>query len=232
MFQVAIHVEPFKDRDHLSMRTQLQYLIDTYGHHPAFYRTSHGDKHSVPLIYIYDSYLVGASQWAEILDKHGEHTVRGTDIDAIFIGLLVEGKHQNEILKAGFDGFYTYFATNGFTFGSSWKNWPIISQWAKSNNLMFIPSVGPGYIDTEVRPWNRVNTRSRAGGKYYKESIEKAINTGCKVISITSFNEWHEGTQIEPAVAKTIPSRKYEDYGPHGPLFYLDLTKQLMKKLS
>ena len=50
--------------------------------------------------------------------------------------------------QAHFDGFYTYFAANGFTYGSTIKNWNILSKFAKTNNLMFVPSVGPGYLDT------------------------------------------------------------------------------------
>ena len=26
------------------------------------------------------------------------------------------------------------------------------------------------------------------------------MGVGAKIVSVTSFNEWHEGTQIEPAV--------------------------------
>lgn len=47
-------------------------------------------------------------------------------------------------------GFYTYFATNGFTYGSTWKNWRSLSKFAHQNGLIFVPSVGPGYIDTQV----------------------------------------------------------------------------------
>ena len=32
-------------------------------------------------------------------------------------------KHRYEIKKSSFDGFYTYFASNGFSYGSTWKNW-------------------------------------------------------------------------------------------------------------
>jgi hypothetical protein len=32
-----------------------------------------------------------------------------------------------------------------------------------------------------------------------------AINTNPDFIGITSFNEWHEGTQIEPAIPKKYP---------------------------
>ena len=50
--------------------------------------------------------------------------------------------------QANFDGFYTYFASNGFTYGCNIKNWNILSKFARNNNLIFAPSVGPGYIDT------------------------------------------------------------------------------------
>lgn len=48
-------------------------------------------------------------------------------------------------------------------------------------------------------------------------------------IGITSFNEWFEGTQIEPAVPKKIPSYTYEDYGKDTyPVFYIRKTKELI----
>ena len=33
-----------------------------------------------------------------------------------------------DIVKAHMDGFYTYFASNGFTYGSTWKNWESLSR--------------------------------------------------------------------------------------------------------
>ena len=227
---MAIHVEPFKNRDQHTLKGNLRYIHQQYGSHPALYRTDLGDKKNLPLFYIYDSYLVKSQDWAEIFKKDGKSTVRGTELDGIFIGLLVEQKHKSELVSAGFDGFYTYFGTNGFTYGSTWKNWPDLSSFAKSNDMVFIPSVGPGYIDTEVRPWNGKNTRQRLNGKYYIESFDNAIKSGPQMLSITSFNEWHEGTQIEPAVSKLADGRKYLDYGSQGETFYLNLTKQWVDK--
>lgn len=103
---------------------------------------------------------------------------------------------RQDIVSGGFDGFYTYFAANGFSYGSSWKNWKSLSSFARKNGLLFAPSVGPGYIDTRVRPWNVKTTRERKNGKYYKIAWATALQTNPPLISITSFNEWHEGTQV------------------------------------
>lgn len=124
-----------------------------------------------------------------------------------------------------FPGFYTYFASNGFSYGSSWKNWKLLSKFAIESGLVFVPSVGPGYIDTQVRPWNGANTRHRRRGSYYEVGWRSAMAANAPLVSITSFNEWHEGTQIEPAVPFSTPDIQYLDYQPDGPLFYLNLTR-------
>lgn len=104
----------------------------------------------LPVIYIYDSYVFPSSAWWEILSESGNLTIRGTEIDAIYIGLLCDSQHRNHIKKSNFDGFYTYFAVNGFSYGSTWKNWIELKKFAVQNGLWFIPSLGPGYIDTQV----------------------------------------------------------------------------------
>ena len=214
------------------MKDNIRYILKHYGSHPAFYRTDHGEKKNVPLLYIYDSYLVKANDWAQIFKSEGAQSVRGTELDGIFIGLLVEEKHKLDLVTGGFDGFYTYFATNGFTYGSTWRMWQDLSRFAKLNHMLFIPSVGPGYIDTEVRPWNARNTRKRLDGKYYSESFDNALKAGPKILSITSFNEWHEGTQIESAIKKEVTGRSYLDYGTNGEKYYLNLTRQWVGKFE
>ena len=106
-----------------------------------------------------------------------------------------------------------------------------MSEYAEEHNLIFIPCVGPGYIDTRIRPWNEKNTRERDDGQYYERMFIKAVNAKADFIGITSFNEWHEGTQIEPAIPKTIPSFTYENYGEEtDPVFYIKKTKELIRK--
>lgn len=49
---------------------------------------------------------------------------------------------KQNILKSGFDGFYTYFASNGFTDASRSSTWKELNDWAESQKLVFIPSIG------------------------------------------------------------------------------------------
>jgi glycoprotein endo-alpha-1,2-mannosidase len=63
--------------------------------------------------------------------------------------------------------------------------------------------------------------------------FNKALKVNPDFIGITSFNEWHEGTQIEPAISKTTPSYTYEDYGSEtDPMFYIKKSKALVEKFE
>ena len=196
-----------------------------YGGHPAFFRHTTTSGKVLPLFYVYDSYLLNSEQWAKLLKHTESGSVRDTPYDAVFLALMVDEKHKRDILTAGFDGLYTYFATNGFSYGSTHRNWESIGTFCEDNNLLFVPSVGPGYVDTSVRPWNFQNTRNRINGKYYENALSAALQAKPHFISITSFNEWHEGTQIEMAVPRAGQA-PYLDYLPNRPAVYLEITRK------
>ncbi|XP_044129546.1 glycoprotein endo-alpha-1,2-mannosidase [Bufo gargarizans] len=228
--KVTFHIEPYRNRDDRSLHDDVIYIIDKYGEHPAFYKYKTRTGRSLPMFYIYDSYITPPDAWAKLFTASGSHSIRNTKYDGIFVALLVEEKHKFDIQRSGFDGIYTYFATNGFTYGSSHQHWQSLKDFCDSNNLIFIPSVGPGYIDTSIRPWNFKNTRNRINGKYYETALNAALLVRPSIISITSFNEWHEGTQIEAAVPKKNAEMKYENYLPHKPNMYLELTRKWAEK--
>lgn len=58
-----------------------------------------------------------------------------------------------------------YFASVGFSWGSTLENWPTIRQWASAEGKLFVASVGPGYCDEGIRPWNAHNTKPRGDKK-------------------------------------------------------------------
>ncbi len=224
--KVNFHIEPFPGRTAATTRDAMVYLIDRFKDHPALYR--HDGR---PMFYIYDSYLVSPDEWADVLTPAGATSIRRTAHDAVVIGLYVKKEDNRALEEAGFDGCYTYFATDGFTYGSTMANWPAIAAWAREKGKIFIPSVGPGYIDIRIRPWNGVNTRGREDGAYYDREWEAALAVNPAIVSVTSFNEWHEGTQIEPAVPKTTEGFEYLDYTPKAPEWYLDRTRHWIERL-
>ncbi len=232
--KVALLIEPYEGQTVVNLRRHLQYVRDTYGEHPAFYKRVVG-RRELPLYYLYDSYRLLPDQWRRLLSSKGDVSVRGTELDAIFLALLVDFKHRADIKKAKFDGFFTYFAANGFSHGSSWKNWNSLADFARRNSLLFVPSVGPGYVDTRVRPWNGQSARDRRKGSYYGMAWRTALAASPTIVSVTSFNEWHEGTQIEPAVpnTETRPAGRftYLSYEPEEPDFYLRETRHWIETM-
>jgi len=111
--------------------------------------------------------------------------------------------------RAGFAGFYTYdiLIYDGAKSGR-------LCEQARSAGILCGPSVGPGYAaaaatgDTRVKP--------RLDGSTYDSMWRAAEAAGADLVTITSYNEWGEGTQIEPAGH----GGRYESYdgayGLHG----------------
>jgi glycoprotein endo-alpha-1,2-mannosidase len=92
----------------------------------------------------------------------------------------------------GFSGVYTYdvlLYDGGF--------FPRMCAQARKLHLLCAPSVGPGYDARRATADRRL--RGRRGGATYDAMWTGALRAGADVVTITSYNEWHEGTQIEPA---------------------------------
>lgn len=225
--KLTFHIEPvYKSVE--EFKNLIEYLVKKYNYHPALFK-----YHGKPMYYIYDSGKMKFYEWNKLLSENGEQSIRNTNLDAIFIGHWERRLDGEFMLKSGFDGFFTYYASEGFMYGCTTSNWPILAKFAKENDLLFIPCPGPGYIDTRIRPWNTRNTEDREDGKYYERMFMRAVNVNPDFIGITSFNEWHEGTQIEPAIPKTISTYTYEDYGKDTDTkYYIRITRELINKIN
>jgi len=221
--KLAFHIEPIYKTE-AEFKGHLEYITANYTAHPAFYKLN-----GKPFYYLYNSYKLNYKMWQTMLNPDSLSTIRNTPLDGVFISLWTLRLDGEFTVKSGFDGFYTYFGSDGFVYGSTTSNWQKMSAFAKENNLIFIPCVAPGYIDTRIRPWNEKNIRSRENGHYYEKMFMNALNANPDFIGITSFNEWHEGTQIEPAIPKKISAYTYEDYGENtDPLYYIKKTRALV----
>jgi hypothetical protein len=107
---------------------------------------------------------------------------------------------------AGFDGVYTYDVLSGR--GAAFAGF---CARATKAGIACAPSVGPGYNATRATPDVRV--RARRAGKTYDGMWRAAIRAKPDRITITSYNEWHEGTQIEPA--RRQPPTIYAEYASY-----------------
>jgi glycoprotein endo-alpha-1,2-mannosidase len=94
--------------------------------------------------------------------------------------------------RAGFTGFYTY----DIVIYDAAKFDRLCKQ-ARELHLLCAPSVGPGYDATYAT--GDPNVKSREGGATYDSMWSAALRAGADMVTITSYNEWSEGTQIEPA---------------------------------
>ena len=258
--KVALHLEPYEGRCVESIRLDLEYLYKKYGKHPALARSKRpGTETELPMMFVYDSYHISSRLWSTLLSTpSGENNmlgIRGEPFDAFLIGLWLNNNDGHELAKGSFDGSYTYFATDGFSWGSTLSNWQHMSKFMYDRKMAFFPSVAPGYDDRKIRPWNAAATRDRANGDYYKRGWKAAIDAGVDQVTITSYNEWGESTQIEPAVPYSIEigvfeprgeclnqtTRKalrlpengeYLNYKPEEPHYYLEITRDNVKVLK
>ena len=130
--------------------------------------------------YVYDAARDPAPEWNEALSE--------LDGVRIFGHTTLVGRAK----ASGFDGLYTYDVVtwNGALFKR------LCSQ-AHAAGLLCAPSVGPGY-DARLATRHQV-VRQRNDGRTYDRMWKTAISANADVVTITSYNEWQEGTQIEPA---------------------------------
>jgi hypothetical protein len=154
--------------------------------------------------FVYGPFDIPVQEWAQ-LRKH-------LDGVQLFAQTALVGKAA----AASFDGVYTYdvLLWSGDIFSR-------LCRQAHRAGLACLPSVGPGY-DAE-RATGDARIRPRRDGATYDDSWKAAISSSADGVTITSYNEWHEGTQIEPARTRppgNAASATFESYdgawGRHG----------------
>ncbi len=106
--------------------------------------------------------------------------------------VLAQTGNVARAVAAGFAGVYTYDLLRYRP--ASFRR---LCAKAHAAGLLCAPSVGPGY---DAR-WARGDPRvlPRRGGRTYDVMWQAALASGADRVTITSYNEWHEGTQVEPA---------------------------------
>jgi hypothetical protein len=160
--------------------------------------------------------IAGDLQHLRALGVHDVYVYRATDfpagawaaLDLRLSGLRVFAQtgYVGFAANAGFAGFYTY---DILTYGG--EKFERLCSEAHARGLLCAPSVGPGYDAKFATGDPRI--KSREDGATYDSMWRAALAADPDLVTITSYNEWSEGTQIEPAK----PGGRYESYnGAYG----------------
>ncbi|MEM4970327.1 MAG: glycoside hydrolase family 99-like domain-containing protein [Sulfolobales archaeon] len=95
------------------------------------------------------------------------------------------------------------------------------SEWlaiSKKLGKGFIPSAIPGFDDREVRRGNLPLPKSPERFKQQLEIAYRYMDSNLRIITITSFNEWHEYTYIEPSAEDNFE--------------YLEITRDFLHSIN
>jgi hypothetical protein len=155
-------------------------------------------------IYVYQAFAdVAPADWAAAND-----TMRSEGLTTFAdTGLVGQGAAGH------FSGVYTY---DTVTYNA--RELGRYCGEAHAVGLICAPSVGPGY--DARRATGDPHVKPRRKGATYDDMWHAALSAGADRVTITSFNEWQEGTQIEPAIPLRLGEYRYISYdgawGLHG----------------
>ena len=122
-------------------------------------------------------------------------------LNGSFAGMQMLAQTTN-VRRAAADGFAGVYTYDIVSYGAG--SFARLCAKAHAAGLLCAPSVGPGY--NAFRATGDVRSRPRRNGAFYDTMWAAAIGAQPDRVTITSYNEWHEGTQIEPAMS---PAPRY-----------------------
>lgn len=184
--------------------SQLKDVLARYSNHPAFLRWN-----GKPVVFFWSPQSLGSpGAWAAVrkqVDPGNSQiwsvdTVDGSYLDVFdTVHLYSGGKWQGD--------------TNVAQVDAGWRARIDAYNKAHSTARLWTAGVIPGWDESRVQPLRpSPKVFPRRDGDMYEENWKAAIASNPEWITITSYNEWFEGTQIEPA----------RSYGTR----YLDLTRR------
>ncbi len=185
-----------------SVAAAIRYLLDTYAGHPNFLKLE-----GKPVLFFSDVYRVPTAggqtpqqAWEAIRQRVDPG--RGS-------WWIAEGLDPSYLQT--FDGLYVHKIThrdypNDYVKAPRWA--ARVRQWEQrtGRRKLWVATLMPSWDDTRAgcRPDVRVpsapHRRDRENGAFYRATFDAALRSAPDWLWVNSFNEWVEGTYIEPSV--------------------------------
>lgn len=170
--------------------SDINYIMATYGNSPAF--TRYDNK---PIIYFF-----GTSSWSPQFWENITSTVRSS-----YRNLLLIGDSLDPSYLPAFDGLANYvnlyFVTHpNSVVNGTYPSYLKISNLAKSSGKLWFAPVSPGF-DNINDPRENFSYVPRNNGSTYATSWQIAENSDPNGILVSTWNEFYEGTAIEPTTS-------------------------------
>jgi hypothetical protein len=165
----------------------LQHLQSTHVNHPAFLRVD-----GRPVVFFWRPTLYGVDTWRSIRSQ----------VDPNYGNIWISEGVDTSYL-AVFDGHHLYSNTWNPPADLNATNQKFATRVAQARDSFgatkfWVATVMPGYNDLKARGGF---ARDREGGNYFAQSWSAAIASSPSWVVINSFNEWPEGSYIEPSAA-------------------------------
>jgi len=224
---------------------ELSYVLKKYGRSNSFLKVA-----GRPVIFAYGRVMaqIPASAWPEIIQQTranaGDFALNVDSYQGSY-SYLFDGMHSYAL-----DGFPFEFEKNLADKFGDFRAWVAAyfnkgMKLARQRNRVFCAMVGPGY---DARKAYKIDYQTdRLDGRTYRAMWEEAIKANPDWVLITSWNEWPEGTEIEPSLelgdkylqitaeySKRFLDRAPVDVPPAAPLprFVPGTTRELDQVLS
>jgi hypothetical protein len=203
-FKVGVYYEAYRSPplDQASMANELIYFVQKYSNSPALLKIN-----GRPVIFIYRAEENEPEFWAEV------RTLVEASVGKVFlVGNLNDPKYVSV-----FDGFHMYLGLDAGAMRNVYRMYTeqmgfatdttdlatALTEMQNTGHLIVhekltCGTASPGYDDSKTR--SPATIVDRTSGELYRAAWNAIKESDVKCALVGTWNEWHEGTEIEPSV--------------------------------